>query len=99
MSRRFINATVSDVRVLALAVNAGGPYIVPPPQTFFDGSYPMHNGAYLYLNRVPGKPLAARDKEFVRFVLSRDGQQIVADSRIFIPLSAAQAQAELRKLD
>ena len=68
-------------------------------QTFFDGSYPLHNGAYLYLNRVPGQPLAARDKEFVRFVLSREGQQIVADSRIFIPLSAAQAEAELRKLD
>ena len=35
----------------------------------------------------------------VRFVLSREGQQIVADSRIFIPLSADQAAAELRKLD
>ena len=59
---------------------------MPSAQTFFDGSYPMHNGPYLYLNRKPGQPLAARDKEFVRFVLSREGQQIVADSRIFIPL-------------
>jgi phosphate transport system substrate-binding protein len=48
---------------------------------------------------VPGKPLSTRDKEFVRFVLSREGQQIVADSRIFIPLSPAQAEAELKKLD
>ena len=59
----------------------------------------MHNGAYLYLNRKPGQPLATRDKEFVRFVLSREGQQIVADSRIFIPLDAEQIKAELRKLD
>jgi phosphate transport system substrate-binding protein len=99
MFQRVINATGSDVRVLPLAANVGGPYITPSPQTFFDGSYPMHNGAYLYLNRVPGKPMSVRDKEFVRFVLSREGQQIVADSRIFIPLSAAQAQAELKKLD
>jgi phosphate transport system substrate-binding protein len=59
----------------------------------------MHNGAYLYLNRVPGQPLPAREKEFVRFVLSREGQQILADSRIFIPLDKAQIEAELRKLE
>lgn len=99
MFQRVINSTGSDVRVLPLAAKAGGPYVTPSPQTFFDGSYPMHNGAYLYLNRVPGKPLSTRDKEFVRFVLSREGQQIVAHSRIFIPLSAAQAEAELKKLD
>jgi len=99
MFQRVINSTGSDVRVLPLAAKAGGQYVTPSPQTFFDGSYPMHNAAYLYLNRVPGKPLSTRDKEFVRFVLSREGQQIVADSRIFIPLSAAQAEAELKKLD
>jgi len=99
MFQRVINAAKSDVKVLPLARTAAGPYVTPSAQAFFDGSYPMHNGAYLYLNRKPGEPLAARDREFVRFVLSREGQQIVADSRIFIPLSAGQAQAELRKLD
>jgi phosphate transport system substrate-binding protein len=99
MFQRVINATKSDVKVLPLAVNKDGPYVRPSAQTFFDGSYPMHNSAYLYLNRVPGQPVPARDKEFVRFVLSREGQQIVADSRIFIPLNAAQVQAELKKLD
>jgi phosphate transport system substrate-binding protein len=99
MFQRVINATKSDVEVLPLAVNKDGPYVAPSAQTFFDGSYPMHNGAYLYLNRVPGQALPARDREFVRFVLSREGQQIIADSRIFIPLNAEQVAAELRKLD
>ena len=99
MFQRVVNAARSDVKVLPLARTAAGPYVTPSAQTFFDGSYPMHNGPYFYLNRVPGQPVATRDKEFVRFVLSREGQQIVADSRIFIPLSAEQAQAELRKLD
>ncbi len=97
--QRVVNATHADIRVLPLARTKEGPYVVPSAQTFFDGSYPMHNGAYLYLNRVPGQPLPAREKEFVRFVLSREGQQIVADSRIFIPLDKAQLEAELRKLD
>ena len=99
MFQRVINAAHSDVKVLPLARTAAGPYVAPSAQTFFDGSYPMHNGPYLYLNRKPGQPLSARDKEFVRFVLSREGQQIVADSRIFIPLNAEQIRAELKKLD
>jgi len=99
MFQRVINKAHSDVKVLPLARTAAGPYVTPSAQTFFDGSYPMHNGAYLYLNRKPGEPIPVRDREFVRFVLSREGQQIVADTRIFIPLDAEQVKAELRKLD
>ncbi len=97
--QRVINEYHSDVRVLPLARTSNGPYVSPSSQTFFDGSYPMRNGAYLYLNRVPGKPLSTRDKEFVRFVLSREGQKIVAESRIYIPLDAAQIEVERRKLE
>lgn len=97
--QRVINANQGDVRVLPLARAAGRPFVTPSTRTFFDGSYPLHNGAYIYLNRVPGRPLGAREKEFVRFLLSREGQQIIADNRLFIPLSAGQAKAELAKLD
>ena len=97
--QRVINANHGDVRVLPLARTATGPFVTPSAQTFFDGSYPLHNGAYLYFNRVPGQPLAVRDREFARFVLSREGQQILADSRLFVPLSAAALQAERAKLE
>ncbi len=97
--QRVINANHGDVRVLPLAAKAGGPFVAPSARTFFDGSYPLHNGAYLYFNRVPGQPLPVREKEFARFVLSREGQQIVAASRLFIPLSAEQVRAELAKLE
>jgi phosphate transport system substrate-binding protein len=97
--KRVIDALGADVKVLPIAAKAGGPFVAPSAQSFFDGRYPMRNGAYLYLNRAPGQPLPAKEQEFVRFVLSREGQQIVADSRIFIPLSAEEASAELRKLE
>ena len=99
MFQRVVDATHADVKVLPIAATQDGPYVTPSAQSFFDDSYVFHNGAYLYLNRPPGHPLAVRDREFVRFVLSREGQQIVADSRIFIPLSADELQAELKKLD
>lgn len=99
MFKRVIDATKADVKVLPLARRSGEAFIAPSAQSFFDATYPMHNAVYLYLNRVPGQPVPAREKEFVRFVLSREGQRIIADSRLFIPLDAAQAQAELSKLD
>ena len=97
--QRVINANHGDVKVLPLARQPGGPFVPPRAQTFFDGSYPLHNGAYLYFNRAPGQSLALRDKEFARFVLSREGQQIIADSRLFVPLNAEQIKAELAKLN
>ena len=89
--QRVVNATHADVKVLPLARTKNGPFVKPSAHTFFDGSYPMHNGAYLYLNRVPGQPLPAREKEFVRFVLSREGQQVVLDHARYLPLRASQA--------
>jgi phosphate transport system substrate-binding protein len=96
--QRVVNGLKADVKVLSLAADSGGPFVAPSAQSYFDGSYPLHNGAYLYLNRVPGKPLNPRDKEFMRYVLSREGQQVIADSRTWIPLNADQLAAELRKL-
>ncbi len=97
--QRVINTYHGDVKVLPLARTAAGPFVTPSAQSFFDGSYPLHNGAYLYLNRPPGQPLGNREKEFVRFVLSREGQQILVNSRLFIPLNAAEVKAELAKLE
>jgi phosphate transport system substrate-binding protein len=97
--QRVINANHGDVRVLPLARRPGEPFVTPSAGSFFNATYPMRNGAYLYVNRVPGHPFPAREKEFIKFVLSRQGQQIVADTRLFIPLSADQIQAELAKLE
>lgn len=97
--QRVINANHGDVRILSLSRGPNGPFVAPSAQSFFDNSYPLHNGAYLYFNRVPGQPLGVREKEFARFVLSRQGQQIVAANRTFIPLDAEQVKAELAKLE
>jgi phosphate transport system substrate-binding protein len=99
MFQRVINRMHADVKVIPIAARAGDPPVMPSRQSFFDGSYPFRNAGYIYLNRVPGQPVSIREKEFVRFILSREGQQILADDRQFIPLDAADAQAELKKLE
>lgn len=96
---KVVQGTKLDVKVLPLAVRPGGPFIMPTAQSVHDNTYPLNNAVYLYLNRPPGQPLPPRIKEFLRFILSREGQQLVADDRTWIPLSAESVAEELKKLD
>lgn len=99
MFQRAINELGADVKVLPIVSAAGSKPVAPTAESFRDQTYPFHNATYLYLNRVPGQPLNPRQREFVRFVLSREGQQIIANDRRFIPLSTVELQAQRSKLD
>lgn len=99
MFKRVVDAVGAPVRVLPVARSAVSKPVAPSNASFFDGSYPFHNNVYLYLDKKPGKPLGTREREFARFILSREGQAIIAAERRFIPLNAAEIRAELAKLD
>jgi phosphate transport system substrate-binding protein len=88
-----------NVKPLALARESGGPYVAPSNESFHDRSYPLVTAVYIYLNRPPGKPVPPRLKEFLSYVLSREGQQAILDDGMFIPLTPEAARAELRKLE
>ncbi len=62
------------------------------------GRYPLQRYLYFYVNRKPGQPLPALVKEFLRFVLSKQGQELVARDH-YLPLPAAMAAAERAKLE
>jgi phosphate transport system substrate-binding protein len=87
------------VRPIALARQAGEPLVAPTADSFHARTYPLVTSVYFYLNRPPGQPLPARLREFLAFVLSREGQQAVVEDGMYIPLDPGTAQAELRKLD
>lgn len=87
-----------QVKPLALAAETGGPLVPPTRDTFHDRSYPLVTAVYIYLNRPPGQPVPPRLKEFLAYVLSREGQQAVIDDGMFIPLTAEAAREQLAKL-
>jgi len=97
--QKVVDDAKLDVKVLPLAKHDGGPFVLPTAQSIHDDTYPMNNAPWLYVNRVPGQPLPHHVKEFLRFVLSRQGQELVARDRTWIPLSAESAAIELKKLD
>jgi len=79
------------VKVIGLAENKGGPVYAPTYENVARAVYPLSRLIYLNINKVPGKPLPRALEEFLLFILSRQGQQAVAEQKIFIPLRAEQA--------
>lgn len=90
---------IPGLRAVPLARRVGEPFIMPSEATFRDRSYPLVRSIYIYLNRKPGAPVEPRLREFLRFILSAQGQDIVADGSGFLPLPAAYVAAERAKLD
>jgi phosphate transport system substrate-binding protein len=62
------------------------------------GRYPLQRYLYFYVNRPAGGPLDPLAREFISFVLSREGQELVAKDH-YLPLPAAIAAAERAKLE
>ncbi len=86
------------VKALAIAADEGGAFIAPTEESMYRRTYPLSNSVYIYLDRAPGRPLAPRVREFMRYILSREGQQDVADDGMYLPLTAETAREQREKL-
>lgn len=87
------------VKPLAIAETDAGPYIIPSLLNTANRTYPMVRSIYIMLNRKPGTPIDPRVKEFLRYVLSREGQQDVMTEGDFLPLTPALLQQQLQKIE
>ena len=84
--------------VKALPVAKDGPPVAPNTATISDGSYPFARSVYIYVLRPKDTAVDSLLTEFLRFVLSPEGQAIVAKTGDFLPLSSSAASAESSKL-
>jgi len=89
----------ADVRVVPLAEKDGDPFIMPTIETVYNHTYPLSRYVYLYVNRKPGTALEPKIKEFLKAVLSKQGQDVVAAEGVFMPLLPEVVQEELAKLE
>ena len=88
-----------NLKVLAIAPENTDQYVEYTPENVANHTYPLTRDAYFYVNREPGRPLDPAVREFMRFILSRQGQQIIAHTGFFYPLRADYLREQLRKLD
>ncbi len=81
-----IGYTTSGVRPIPL-VKEGSDYVEPTYENVASGKYPLSRFLLVYVNKEPNKALDPLTKEFLKFVLSKEGQEIVVKDGYY-PMSA-----------
>jgi phosphate transport system substrate-binding protein len=88
-----------QVRAVPLAERDGMPYVEASRENMLNRTYPLVEGIYVYINRPPGKPVDPKTKEFLKYILSRHGQEDVLADGGYLPLPADVVAQELKKLE
>lgn len=92
-----IGYKTADVRAVPLAMKSGAPFVEAVHEHAYDGSYPLARVLYLYFNQKPKSELDPLRREFLHFILSRQGQEISIKEGI-VPLTAKMASEGLRTI-
>lgn len=92
-----IGYITSGVKTVPLAIEEGGEYVDVTTENALAGKYPLARFLYIYVNKHPNKPLDPATAEFVKFMLSKTGQEIV-DKDGYIPVPRIVVEQELKRL-
>jgi phosphate transport system substrate-binding protein len=93
-----IGYKTSGVRAVPLAKKDGEAFVEASPETALSGKYPLSRFLYIYVNKAPNKPLSPLERELIKMVLSKQGQEIVIKDG-FIPLPVKLVKQELAKIE
>ncbi len=94
-----IGYKTSDVRALPLSAEtgAGAQFVPAEAANAYSGEYPLSRFLYLSVNYKPGSQLDDLRREFVRYVFSREGQEVVIKDG-YLPVPATVAREELKSV-
>lgn len=93
-----IGYLTSGVKILPLVGRTSMDAVTPTYANVLSQKYPLSRALFIYVVKAPGKPLDPAVKEFIRFVLSKEGQAIVMKEQ-FMPLPAKMVELQLKKLE
>lgn len=96
---RYHDGLSNEVKILALAKTAAGPYVKYSIDSLQDRSYPLWGDQSFWVSAKPGTKLDPKIYEFIRFVLSREGQEQVERDGKYLPLAAKADAEQEAKLD
>ncbi len=86
----------AGVRALPIALE-GTQYVAVNSENIASGDYPLSRYLYIVVNKPPGKSLPLLVQEFLRFVLSPEGQQVVRKEG-YVPIPAQLVQQQLETI-
>jgi phosphate transport system substrate-binding protein len=94
--RAFRNA---NVKPIALASQDRGPYYEATKETVMHRRYPLTRTISLFIDRAAGQPIDGKLKEYLRYVLSHDGQEAVARDSCYLPLNPDAVEQQRRRIE
>ncbi|MFV2059718.1 MAG: PstS family phosphate ABC transporter substrate-binding protein [Gammaproteobacteria bacterium] len=92
-----IGYKTSGVKAVPLTKKPGQKFIAATPDNAINGTYPLARFLYVYVNKKPNKPLAPLEREFIKLIMSKQGQQVVVKDG-YIPLPFKVVQKQLVKI-
>ena len=92
-----IGYATAGVRAVPIADKDGAKCVEADADHAYNGTYPLARFLYVYINKAPGKGLEPITREFVKLVVSKDGQEAVIKDGYF-PIPASIAKEELAKV-
>jgi phosphate transport system substrate-binding protein len=96
---RYHQDLPKTVKVLAIAKNPGGPFMPLTIDSERDRTYPLWGQQLFWVEAKPGQPLDPKLYEFIRFVLSRQGQELVQRDGKYLPLTTKIAAEQMSRVD
>lgn len=88
-----------ELKPIRLAQDERGPYVLPTRETVQNRTYPLTRSVFMYIKHPRGQSVEPKVKEFLRYVLSQEGQGEVAGKRLYLPLTPDYLHEQLKKLD
>ena len=83
-----LSAPIPGLKAVALAKRSGEPPVLATEEAITAGMYPLARTVYIYVNRKPGSPVSPKVAAFLEYIVSPEGQAIVAHTGGYLPLSA-----------
>lgn len=93
-----IGYATAGVRPVPIAEKEGAACVEATADNAYAGTYPLARFLYVYINKPPGKPLDPLTHEFVKLIVSKEGQEVVVKDGYF-PIPASIAKEETGKVN
>ena len=92
-----IGYRTSGVKTVPLS-RKGSDFIPATPEAAVSGKYPLGRFLWVYVNKAPNKGLLPIEREFLKMILSREGQDVVIKDG-YIPLPEKVVEEYLAKIN
>jgi phosphate transport system substrate-binding protein len=93
-----IGYATAGVRAVPIAEKDGAACVEATADNSYAGTYPLARFLYVYINKAPAKSLDPLTHEFVKLMVSKEGQEVVIKDGYF-PIPGSIAREEMAKVN